>query len=388
MPYPTQFWVLVLVGTLILLGLLQWHFTNHIRALLLIIMSGIVSLLISGNILRCAWLFLSLILTVGTWRLTKNGAVRNRVGIFWILFLVACLALVKLLTFGGSAITIQWIGISYLIFRLIHVTLDARRGRLPESTTISETINYALHPASLVAGPIDRIQQNIDEQKKIVVKSQYVANGTWRILTGVFKKIVLANLCYEFILVETNNIWPKNSTLSIWVWLLAYTFYVYFDFAGYSDIAIGSGLLMGIRLPENFNNPYWQPDISHFWQNWHITLSTWLRDYIYFPVSRSLLKRTRNRYSVLIAFISHILTMLVCGLWHGLGSGFILWGLWHGAGLFVHSQLPKLQKRYGFSTPPRLVNIVFTFSFVALGWVFFSTDAANALVIFRRLFGL
>jgi alginate O-acetyltransferase complex protein AlgI len=205
---------------------------------------------------------------------------------------------------------------------------------------------------------------------------------------GLFKKAALANLLYAFI-AQHNVVHNQDQpTWIVWLWLIAYAFYIYFDFAGYSDIALGVGRLMGLRLPENFANPYMQPTIARFWQAWHITLSNWLRDYIFFPLSRNLMQRYGNRAATIILFVSHMTTMIVCGLWHGIGSGFIGWGIWHGAGLFAHSQMPKLRERLGFPVLPSALASVLTFLFVTLGWVLFSTDFPTALRIYGRLFGV
>jgi alginate O-acetyltransferase complex protein AlgI len=281
-----------------------------------------------------------------------------------------------------------WIGVSYFIFRLIHVCLDARRDRLGDAT-LSETLVYALHPATLIAGPIDRIQHSLIEQRcEIPEPSQYVRDGLWRLFVGLFKKLALANLAYGF--VAANDVFRRGDQAPLigWLWLLAYAFYLYFDFAAYSDIAIGVARLMGLRLPENFANPYLQPNITRFWQAWHITLSTWLRDYIFFPLSRGLLRRFGNRFSGLILLFSHVTTMLACGLWHGLTVGFAAWGLWHGLGLFTHSQVPALRRRFGLPLIPAALSTAFTFLFVTLGWIFFSNGFVSALKTFGYLFGL
>jgi alginate O-acetyltransferase complex protein AlgI len=131
-----------------------------------------------------------------------------------------------------------------------------------------------------------------------------------------------------------------------------------------------------------------QPTVTRFWQAWHITLSNWLRDYIFFPLSRGLLKRYGSRYSTPILFASHLTTMIACGLWHGIGSGFVTWGAWHGLGLFAHSQLPALRRRFNLPVIPQAPSIVLTFCFVTLGWVFFAADLPTALRIFGRLFGV
>jgi alginate O-acetyltransferase complex protein AlgI len=361
-----------------------------IRAGLALVAALALGYALTGNLWTLALLAFDVVLIVITWRLARTEHVRTRWGIAWIAVLVVVLVISKLATvqaYLGAAI---WIGISYLIFRLIHVTIDARNGRLGDST-LPETLSYALHPTTLVAGPIDRVQHHTAEQRcqgEVAEPSKYVNDGVWRLFVGLFKKAALANVFYAFIAAHDMARQPDQPQGIAWLWLVAFSFYLYFDFAAYSDIAIGAGRLMGLRLPENFANPYMQPTIARFWQSWHMTLSTWLRDYVFFPLSRGLLKRYGSRFSAPILLISHVTTMVVCGLWHGLSTGFAAWGLWHGLGLFAYSQLPTLRRRFRLPILPAVLGIACTYGFVTLGWVFFSTDLRTAIRIFSRLFGI
>src|SRR5206468_2570184 len=148
----------------------------------------------------------------------------------------------------------------------------------------------------------------------------------WRIGLGIAKKLVLT---FVFGLFALNPRIAANHTatpLILWLSLFGYAFMIYFDFAGYSDIAIGVAGLVGITLPENFANPYMQPSVAHFWRAWHISLSTWLRDYLFFPISRFGLRRLGKRWSILVMAIAHFVTMTAAGLWHGFTTGFLAWG--------------------------------------------------------------
>ncbi len=385
-------WVATALATL-LLAIATWHHATRptIRAALVIVASASLCLALTGSTFTLALLALDVVLVVITWRLARSPWITTGVGIGWIVVLVIALAIAKLPRTEDSVLNASpaaWIGVSYFIFRLIHVSLDARRGRLGDAT-LSETLVYALHPTTLVAGPIDRIQHSIIEQRcNPENPSQYVADGLWRLFVGAFKKYALANLFYSFVVAYDINREIGQPAVMTWLWLLAYAFYLYFDFAAYSDIAIGAGRLMGLRLPENFANPYLSPTIARFWQTWHITLSNWLRDYIFFPLSRSLLKRSGSRFSTPIMLFSHMTTMVACGLWHGLTLGFVGWGMWHGLGLFVYSQVPALRRRFGLPVLPLAPSVALTFLFVTLGWVFFNHDLNTALTIFKRLVGL
>lgn len=360
------------------------------RAGLAVIAALALGYALTGSLWTLALLVLDIVLVAVTWWLARTELVRGRLGIAWIVVLVVVLVISKLSVaqaYLGAAI---WIGVSYLIFRLIHLTIDARNGRLGDST-LPETLSYALHPTTLVAGPIDRVQRHTAEQRcqgEVTEPAKYVNDGVWRLFVGLFKKAALANVLYAFIAAHDMARQPDQSQGIAWLWLVAFSFYLYFDFAAYSDIAIGAGRLVGLRLPENFANPYMQPTIARFWQSWHITLSTWLRDYVFFPLSRGLLKRYGSRFSAPILLVSHVTTMVVCGLWHGLSTGFAAWGLWHGLGLFAYSQLPALRRRFRLPLLPAALGVACTYGFVTLGWVFFSTDLPTAIRILGRLFGI
>ncbi|MCC7451187.1 MAG: hypothetical protein IT324_27495 [Anaerolineae bacterium] len=371
---------------LIALAAATWRRTTRsiLRIVPAIVAAAGLSYALTGNIVSLALIVLDVALVLGTWRVVRSGGPRWIIG--WIAALVVILVVAKwpALSFGPAV----WIGVSYLIFRLIHVCLDARNNRLGD-ITLPEMIVYALHPATLIAGPIDRVQRSAAEQRcQPTVPRQYINDGLWRLLIGLFKKAALANLCYAFIAAHDMARQPDQPQGIAWLWLVVYSFYLYFDFAAYSDMAIGVARLMGMRLPENFANPYMQPTIARFWQAWHITLSTWLRDYIFFPLSRNLMKRYGSRFAMPILLISHLTTMIACGLWHGLGSGFAAWGAWHGLGLFGYSQVPALRQRFNLPVLHPALGAVVTYGFVALGWVFFAADLPTALRILGRLFGV
>lgn len=311
----------------------------------------------------------------------------------WIVALLALLAAVKLLPQFEIAQSLgAWLGLSYLIFRLIHVVVETRAGRIRDAS-LPEMFSYSMHPASLVAGPIDRLQNSVKAQRAASDWREDLLHGGWRILRGVFGKVVIANGLYVVVAAFDMPANPDRPVWAAWIWLLAFSFYLLADFAAYSDLAIGFGRLAGLRLPENFDKPYLAPSLTVFWQRWHMSLSSWLRDYIFFPLARSLRGRLPDTRKNLIQFIAHMTTMIACGLWHGLSGGFLAWGIWHGLGMFAFSQL-------GWGKPARkdearwraaliqAAQVSVTFLFVMLGWVFFAADFSTALMIFARLFGV
>ena len=219
--------------------------------------------------------------------------------------------------------------------------------------------------------------------------------GGYRIAVGLFKKFVIADLLAQGMSLTAVNAQQATSPLALWILLYGYALRLYFDFAGYTDIAIGLGLLFGIRLPENFHRPYLQTNITAFWKNWHATLSSWARFYVFTPLSRSLLRRKPRPSTILIVLVSQTATMLTIGLWHGVSWHFAIWGLWHGAALFAHKMWSDRTRKWyrGLNDKPlqkrawSLAGWFLTFNFVALGWVWFLLPVDTAVPVFAKLFG-
>ncbi len=295
----------------------------------------------------------------------------------------------------GLPVTV-WLGASYLLFRLLHVLLESRHNQLP-AVKWGEMVVYALFPASFIAGPIDRFPRfktdldQVDQPFKI----DFAADGTWLILIGAFKKFVIADFLAQLPL---NISQYPNSTPAPYLWLAlyGYGFLLYFDFSGYTDMALGVARLIGFHLPENFKAPYLKTNLARFWQSWHITLSSWARDYVFLPLARTLRLRAEWLPANGVALICHLSTMLVIGLWHGLAWTFVAWGLWHGIGLFIVKlwgdwRRPRTRRSAasGGASWGRLPAWFLTFNFVMLGWVFFQTsDLSTALTSIGRLFGI
>ena len=289
---------------------------------------------------------------------------------------------------------LSWLGYSYIAFRLLHTLRDGMTGRLP-IVDFQAFLTYVLFFPMLVAGPIDRIErfnQEFEERPRITATRIY--RGLTRILLGVFKKFVLAD---SLALIALNDINAPLVNGAGWMWILlyAYSFRLYFDFSGYTDVAIGMGVLMGFRLPENFDQPYLKTDLAAFWNSWHITLAQWFRAYVFNPLTRSLRRGALQHKIWLIILAGQLITMTLIGLWHGVAINFTLWGLWHAAGLFIHNRWVEfrrvrqlnLQPGYLARVEPFMGGLI-TFHFVSLGWVWFAlSDPALSLHVFRSLFG-
>lgn len=295
----------------------------------------------------------------------------------------------------AQAADLRWLGFSYVAFRLIHTLRDRATGRLP-AVTLREYLTYAIFFPAFTAGPIDRLERFLkDLRAPIGLPADDLANAGRRLLTGLFQKFVLAD-ALSLVALNGNNAAQVSSAGWLWLLLLAYSLQIYFDFAGYTDIAIGLGLLLGVRLPENFNHPYRKPNLTQFWNNWHMSLTQWFRAYCFNPLTRAL--RANRRLPVWsIVLVTQLATMTLIGLWHGVTPGFVLWGLWHGLGLFVNNRWSEWIKPHAaaWNASPALaatltaVSTAFTFVYVSLGWLWFALpDTTLAARTFLRLFGL
>jgi alginate O-acetyltransferase complex protein AlgI len=287
----------------------------------------------------------------------------------------------------ASSVDIGWLGFSYIAFRLIHVLQDRLAGRLPQ-VSLRDFVTYIVFFPAITAGPIERIERFAPQlQSEFHLDGERLLAAGRRLVIGLFMKFVLAD-GLAFFALNPSNAQQVDSTGWMWLILVAYAFRIFFDFAGYTHIAIGLGLLFGILLPENFERPYSKPNITAFWNSWHITLAQWFRSYYFNPLTRGL--RTRNLPPWLIVMLAQVSTMALIGLWHGITWNFLIWGLWHGIGLFVHNQWMQFTKsRSPFAAVPAQVSTMLTFAYVSLGWVWFALpEPDDAIGVLRTLFGL
>jgi D-alanyl-lipoteichoic acid acyltransferase DltB (MBOAT superfamily) len=311
----------------------------------------------------------------------------------------------------ASAFDWRWLGFSYLAFRLIHTLRDHQSGLLP-TLGLRDYALYALFFPSWTAGPIDRAERFAGDVAALPALPRWeaarFAEGGGRIASGLFKKFVIADALAVSASLTSVNAVQAESTLWLWGLLYGYALRLFFDFSGYTDIAIGIGILFGIRLPENFAAPYLKTDITRFWQSWHKSLGNWARFYVFSPVSRALLKRklaSTNAASSLPlraaemrlspVFAAHMATMITIGLWHGVALPFFVWGVWHGAGLYLHKTWSDRTRAWYRGHTPRQRRLwtafawLLTFHFVVLGWVWFALpDIGLAGQTFVRLFGM
>ncbi len=277
------------------------------------------------------------------------------------------------------------LGISFFAFEFVHYLYEVRRGGDPIRHPVKFLLFSIFFP-SLVAGPIKRYSQflaSLTEGSRKIVASNF-SIGLSRIAIGFAKKVAIADNLTFYI----DQQQPHFATIGLfdrWVLLACIALRILFDFSGYSDIAIGTAKLFGVDLPENFNWPYLARNIQDFWQRWHISLSSWIRDYIYIPLGGSRHGPVRRVTNGLIAFG-------LCGLWHGPAWNFVVWGLYHGIGLALcatYEKIPVIGPAIsGLIKKEPAVGFVLTQLFVWLGWLVFFYPVAEALKMARLLFGL
>lgn len=268
-------------------------------------------------------------------------------------------------------------GASYFTLRALQFMFDARREGSVHFT-ILETVAWNGFFPTILAGPIER-SQHFAESIEQVGRPGFddVLDGGKLLFTGLLKKVVLSQmaLVYAGPLLEFPAKLPTHT--EVWTSLYAFGLYFYFDFAGYSDLATGAGRFCGIKLADNFNNPFWKPNIAEFWRAWHISLSSWIRDYVFLPLCG-------RSSSALRLHMASVVSMVLCGLWHGLTPGWAVWGVFHGAALSIHQSWTgflrkrfKLKQKLAKSRTARIAAIIITFHFLALAWTFtaFATDS-------------
>ncbi len=256
------------------------------------------------------------------------------------------------------------IGISFYTFQTLTYAIDVYRGTHAPLKQIHNYLLYIVSFPQMIAGPIVRfnlIADQITERREVIDDKIF---GFYRFCIGLAKKVLIANVLGEFASGIFEVPVAQLNPATAWAGILAYTFQIYFDFAGYSDMAIGLGKMMGFTFPENFDNPYNSRSITEFWRRWHMTLGLWMRDYLYIPLGGSKVdSKARLYFNLWFVF-------LVSGLWHGASWNFVFWGAFHGAFLILDRLfLKKFLDRIG-----KLPSVIITFTIVVIGWVFFAIE--------------
>ncbi len=269
------------------------------------------------------------------------------------------------------------IGLSYVTFQMISYLVDVWKGNTPVEKNFIAFSAYLLFFPKLISGPITRYKPFALQMEQLNPSTDDIAAGFRRLLAGFVKRALIANqlapMANAVFNLPTANVEPKFA----WLALIAYTMQIFFDFSGYTDMAIGLGMMIGFRLPENFDFPYIAQSISDFWHRWHITLSTWFREYVFYPLERRRFRWAGQQINILIVF-------LLTGLWHGFKPTFIVWGLLHGFALAVES----LGFGRWLKQAWRPIRHVYTLVIIVVGWVFFRSNNLHfSHWFFRRLAG-
>jgi alginate O-acetyltransferase complex protein AlgI len=276
------------------------------------------------------------------------------------------------------------LGISFFVFEFIHYAVEVYRGREPVKKFTEFALFASFFPTQ-IAGPIKRYQDFIPQLSiPAKFKWEYVDEGMQMILMGLFKKVIIADNLSNVVAAGFGH--PGNfSSCDMWLITYAFAFQIFFDFAGYTDIARGSAMLFGYKVPINFNLPYLAANVADFWNRWHISLSSWLRDYLFIPLGGS-------RCSKILNYRNLFITMALGGLWHGAAMHFLVWGAYQGALLIAHKLYSEALAKIGVgkeiieSKVYHWASIVATFHIVCIGWVFFRADSVPiAMQIIQKL---
>lgn len=267
------------------------------------------------------------------------------------------------------------LGISFYSFQAMSYNIDVYRGEVKVSRSFINFACYITMFSQLVAGPIVRYRDMSEQLSERIVKMGMVRYGLKRFILGLSKKVLIANT----LSIPVDKIFslPESQlTSSIsWFGAILYSLQIYFDFSGYSDMAIGIGKMFGFTFPENFNYPYISKSIQDFWRRWHISLSTWFRDYLYVPLGGNRISTQRTYFNLLIVF-------LLCGFWHGASWTFIVWGLYHGVFLIFE----RLGPGKFFEKKNRIIGYCYALPVIVVGWVIFRAE--NFSQTFYYLFAM
>lgn len=265
------------------------------------------------------------------------------------------------------------IGISFFTFHAISYLVDIYRGKCHSQKNLFSLALYISFFPQLVAGPIVRynyVERFLGKRQHNVA---FVAYGIRRFVIGLGKKVIIANPLGEIADVIFNSPVSEVSQIAAWAGIICYTLQIYFDFSGYSDMAVGLARIFGFKFPENFNYPYVSRSIKEFWRRWHMSLSAWFRDYVYIPLGG-------NRVSLSRQYFNLVLVFFLCGLWHGASWNFVIWGLFHGFFLVAERIVPDFKA-------PKFLQHFYAVSVVMIGWVFFrSYDLTQAISYLQTMF--
>ena len=277
---------------------------------------------------------------------------------------------------------LAFIGISYMSFKTIQIMLEISDGLIKEKISIKDYLQFLLFFPTVSAGPIDRSRRFLKEINEVMPRKEYLelaGDGVYRIVLGLLYKVVLSTYVYQMLLALSNT---STVVYSI-KYMYLYTLYLFFDFAGYSLMAVGSSNILGIQTPMNFNKPFLSVDIKDFWTRWHITLSTWLRDFVFSRVLMQVIRKKWFKNRLHNAIYAYMVNMLVMGFWHGLSVSYIVYGFYHGvlmAGFEVYQKKSTFYKKNKNKNWYKLLSWFVTMNLVMIGFFIFSGEPYKILL--------
>ena len=277
---------------------------------------------------------------------------------------------------------LAFIGISYMSFKTIQIMLEISDGLIKEKITVKDYLQFLLFFPTVSAGPIDRSRRFLKEINEVMPRKEYLelaGDGVYRIVLGLLYKIVLSTYVYQMLLALNNT----GTVVYSIKYMYLYTLYLFFDFAGYSLMAVGSSNILGIQTPMNFNKPFLSVDIKDFWTRWHITLSTWLRDFVFSRVLMQVIRKKWFKNRLHNATYAYMVNMLVMGFWHGLSVSYIVYGFYHGvlmAGFEVYQKKSTFYKKNKNKNWYKLLSWFVTMNLVMIGFFIFSGEPYKILL--------
>lgn len=277
---------------------------------------------------------------------------------------------------------LAFIGISYMSFKTIQIMLEISDGLIKEKVSVKDYLQFLLFFPTVSAGPIDRSRRFLKEINEVMPRKEYLelaGDGVYRIVLGLLYKIVLSTYVYQMLLALNNT----GTVVYSIKYMYLYTLYLFFDFAGYSLMAVGSSNILGIQTPMNFNKPFLSVDIKDFWTRWHITLSTWLRDFVFSRVLMQVIRKKWFKNRLHNATYAYMVNMLVMGFWHGLSVSYIVYGFYHGvlmAGFEVYQKKSNFYKKNKNKNWYKLLSWFVTMNLVMIGLFIFSGEPYKILL--------
>ncbi|EGR93609.1 MULTISPECIES: D-alanyl-lipoteichoic acid biosynthesis protein DltB [Streptococcus] len=277
---------------------------------------------------------------------------------------------------------LAFIGISYMSFKTIQIMLEISDGLIKGKISVKDYLQFLLFFPTVSAGPIDRSRRFLKEINEVMSRKEYLelaGDGVYRIVLGLLYKVVLSTYVYQMLLTLNNT----GTVVYSIKYMYLYTLYLFFDFAGYSLMAVGSSNILGIQTPMNFNKPFLSVDIKDFWTRWHITLSTWLRDFVFSRVLMQVIRKKWFKNRLHNATYAYMVNMLVMGFWHGLSVSYIVYGFYHGilmAGFEVYQKKSNFYKKNKNKNWYKLLSWFVTMNLVMIGFFIFSGEPYKILL--------